>query len=347
MVHDTEENQQDKTNINALLTPLALSNRLAVSLSTLRYVEKLSLVDISTAAEGTKLPYTKKVIETSTKQRIVYAPSSAIRGMQLKIKECILEGMDPGEHSLAYETGSRLIDSGLLLANSKVIIGLDFKEFFNSIPRKYVIQCLVNEGYPEDTSRIVANICCVKDKYHHVPQGGITSPQIANRVSKLIIDPLITGYLDTLGFEYRYVRYSDNVYVGFSDNVIGSSILKALQAILRDNGWRTHKTRILPYYKKQYLLGMVVNERPSIDRRTLDRFLSAMHNISMASSSVEVLDNISKLADIGVKNSSIKEAISSLAGKVAYFKQIKQGTPYCEKLHQYLVRAISKMENLI
>lgn len=344
MVEDSQEDKQVLTE----LTPEVLANRLGIRYSSLTWLNKFSKIDLGCAKEGDMTPYTRKEVTTGSKIRKVYAPHRSIRAIQHRLRATVWNHIEPGEFSMAYETGMNLKESGVALEGNKVVIGLDFKDFFHSITRKHVYATLINEGYPEDTARVIANLSCVRDKWWHLPQGGITSGNIANRVAKYYIDPLVVQVLDAEcgPGNYRYVRYSDNIYVGLKDNLIGMSILKKVkQKLWEDGKWRTHKERVLPYYRRQSLLGMVVNERTTISSQILRRFSSAMYNIAKSKDAAEARQSLDRLSELGVNTSSINTAIRSLSGKVAYFTMVVCDQK-ASKLKEYLTKAIERLNTL-
>ncbi len=290
------------------------------------------------------MPYEKLSIQTSSKVREVYNPSARVRDIQRMLLTTVWSGIDPGEHSAAYEQGMKLIDSGIKLQKHGLIVGLDFKNFFHSIPRKLIKQLLLEYGYPDITANVVATLSCVRDNQRHfLPQGGISSAQIANRIAAKYIDPLVIEYCALYG-DTTYVRYSDNIYVGLDKKTSGKEFVLGLSKILYDNRWRTHKARVMPYYKSQKLLGMVVNEKANAPRQEYHKFIAALFNIGRTTSEAELLTEVSKLDGIGIQTSCGKGILlMSLIGKANYYLTLvnsHRGT----KLQQNLAKAKDSIE---
>jgi hypothetical protein len=84
-----------------------------------------------------------------------------------------------------------------------------------------------------------------------------------------------------LGF--RYTRYADDL--SFSGDRESGRNLKKLQwrleAIVKEEGFQLHpeKSRIMHSSTQQEVTGIVVNERPSLDRKTLRRFRALLHRM--------------------------------------------------------------------
>jgi hypothetical protein len=334
--------------INSLVTPDVLANQLGIKLKTLWGLYFLASSDISDPMVTVK-PYSRLEIKTSSKVREVYSPSDRIRDIQTMLLSVVWSGIDSGEHSAAYEVGMKLTDAGHKLNNFGLIVGLDFKNFFHSILMKMVVNLLTQYGYPAKTANMIAALSCVKDcQRRFLPQGGISSAQIANRVAASIIDPIVINYCRSkVGDEFTYVRYSDNIYIGLPKEVTGVDFLKGLAEELKNNRWKTHKHRVMPYYRRQKLLGMVVNEKPNAPRAEYSKFLCAIHNISKCLTKEGVISNIEKMKDLGVSTSSGKGVlILSIVGKANYYKTILNQSR-ANKLTQLLDIAKNKIESLI
>lgn len=329
------------------ITGKVLANQLGVSWPRLCLLNTMAREDIAGTESRKFSPYKKLEIKTSKKVRTVYSPNAAIRGIQQMINTSILCYIDPGEYSRAYEPGMQLKTCGIELQGNPVVIGLDIKNFFHSIKYSMVRSLFLSEGYPEDTSKILANLTCVVDTYRFLPQGGITSAAIANRYAAKFIDPVVVSTLNNCVGEglYTYIRYSDNLYIGLKENLIGYSVLKELGKELGNLGWRTHKYRVMPYYTQQKILGMVVNKETTIAAKEYNRMCCALHNI-VSVPEYQVAEELKKLGSIGVLIDSLDRTIASLSGKVAYYKQVlPEGKK--SRLSALFSKALSRVETLV
>lgn len=327
-MENTQKNQ------NSLVTPKILANQLGIEYKTLCWLKKMASYDISinTESDARKLgyskiltPYVRLEVPTKSKIRVVYSPCNQLRAIQAMLVQVVLKYMDPGDSSRAYEPGMQLITAGVDMLGGDVVVGLDVKDFFHSIKRSMVKKLFVDEGYPEDTAYIMACLCCVSDKYKFLPQGGIASAAIANRYAARYLDPLVNEVCnsDVPGC-FKYIRYSDNIYISLQGDYIGYSLLKKVQASLLANGWRTHKFKVMPKYRRQKLLGMVVNGTAvSIQRDEYRKMCSALFNISKSDAS-NIVRTLKLLITLGVDTSSLHKLELSLKGKLAYYIQMSE-----------------------
>ncbi len=323
---------QDQQNPNSLVTPKILANQLGMSYRNLSWLAKLARTDLSApeTSEGasyTRPPYNKLQIQTKSKVRTVYSPCNSIRAVQAMLVQVVLRYIDPGDNSRAYEPGMQLITAGEDMLGCDVIIGLDIKDFFHSIKKSMVKRLFIDEGYPDQTAEIMASICCVCDKYKFLPQGGISSAAIANRYAAKYMDSHILEVCKSVAedSEFTYIRYSDNIYIGLRGDFIGYSILKAISSSLSNLGWRTHKFKVMPKYRRQKLLGMVVNgDSVAIQRTDFRKMCSALHNIACADTCSSLVENLRELVSLGIDTSSLQKTELSLRGKVMYYVQMSE-----------------------
>jgi hypothetical protein len=337
--------EEFKKKVNGLVTPSILANQLNISEKAMWWLVKMCSTDISnTKISKLDYPYTKMLIKTTSKVREVYSPNARVRDIQNMLLRVVWDTIDCGEHSRAYEKGMLLRTPGEDLKGSGVIVGLDFKDFFHSISKKKVSDLLIANGYTPKVADIISTLSCVKDKYSKLPQGGISSAQIANRIAAWLIDPIVNSVCSKYG-EYKYVRYSDNIYIGFPKEVTGTTVLSDLRGELNVAGWRNHKPRVMPYYRRQQMLGMVVNTKANAKRSDYKKLLCAMHNVVKCETKEEVTQQILNMAHLGVNISNIGKAYLSLKGKCAYYCTLVNPN-VASKLNYYLDRFVEKCKQL-
>lgn len=113
-----------------------------------------------------------------------------------------------------------------------------------------------------------------------LPQGAPSSPAITNIICRRL-DRRLAGAARTLGF--AYTRYADDM--SFSGSRSSAKKLGKLQwrlaKIVQEEGFELHpdKTRAMRSNSRQEVTGIVVNEKPSLERKTLKRFRALLHQI--------------------------------------------------------------------
>jgi hypothetical protein len=96
-------------------------------------------------------------------KRVLYAPQGALKGIQTKIRDRIINPAPKSDISVAYRNGMCPGDTARKIAGARVILKLDIKNFFPSIHQTYVKNYFLSLGYNEEVSNILGGLLCVKD----------------------------------------------------------------------------------------------------------------------------------------------------------------------------------------
>jgi len=114
----------------------------------------------------------------------------------------------------------------------------------------------------------------------HLPQGAPTSPALANlaafRLDRRLHQP-------SVGWGLTYSRYADDLAFSSSTHCRPDEIARFVELVVviaADEGFRVNrrKTTVRRAGERQRLAGVVVNDRPTIDRREYDRLRAILTN---------------------------------------------------------------------
>tara|TARA_B100000214_G_scaffold356814_2_gene315747 strand:+ start:1645 stop:2697 length:1053 start_codon:yes stop_codon:yes gene_type:complete len=267
--------------------PLIIDSNSLANLLDLTNSQLWGLVKAATSVPaGNKGSLYKKFVipKRSGGNRELYAPQGALKGVQTKIRDRILDLAPKSKVSVAYRKGVCPGDTAKKIAGAKVILKLDIKDYFPSIKYRYVKDYLSSLGYPDEVSDILSGILCVKAKnYKFVCQGGTASPMLANRIAERLIDPKV---VECLPEGWQYVRYCDNLYVWPSKGVDPTEagphreLLSNIRGAIYSAGFSSHKGSIVPYYKRQSLLGLTVNEKANMPKFKYKALRACLFNCS-------------------------------------------------------------------
>jgi hypothetical protein len=225
----------------------------------------------------------------------------------------------------------------------KVVVNMDLKDFFPSISFQRVKGLIRKIGYSEQVATIIALLTTepprvpveLDGKTWHValsqrqlPQGACTSPALTNLLCKRL-DKRLAGIAKSLGFVYT--RYADDLT--FSGEGSGEGDVKVLLARARRcveaEGFDENedKTRVMRKGRCQEVTGVVVNAKPSVDRKEVKRLRAILHNCAKHGMQSQNRDKHPDFA-------------AHLSGKVAWVKMVdpKKGA----RLGMLLQRALAK-----
>ncbi len=179
-----------------------------------------------------------------------------------------------------YIKGKSIVDNARVHLNSKIIINLDIKDFFESITTKCIKDCLICYGVNKDIAMLLANFMTIDD-------GLITGSSFAPSISNLIflpIDKEIESFCNMHNKKIRYSRYADDLTFSCIDKLehqevheIISNIKDTLQKynfIINDK-----KTKVYTKRYAQYVTWLTVNDDkyPRVPKKLKRKFRLATY----------------------------------------------------------------------
>jgi RNA-directed DNA polymerase len=228
--------------------------------------------------------------------RIISAPLPRLKAAQHWVLQNVLEKLPVHEAAHGFRPGRSIVSNARPHVGSAVVVNLDLKEFFPTVMYPRVKGFFVKLGYSEATATALALLCTEPDvdeveldgqRYfvaqgaRRLPQGAPTSPALTNLLCKRL-DRRLQGAARKLGF--TYTRYADDLT--FSAPKQGreadvGKMLRLVRFVVEKEGFKPHpeKTRVLRRGGQQEVTGVVVNDKPGVDRETLRRFRALLHQV--------------------------------------------------------------------
>jgi hypothetical protein len=218
--------------------------------------------------------------------RLIEAPKPRLKGLQRTILAGILEKIPAHSavhgflkhHSIKTFVGPHV--------GQRVILKLDLDDFFPSISGPRIQALFRTMGYPEAVADLLGGICttAAAHKYGiysrpHLPQGAPTSPALGN-LCAYRADCRLSGLARSAGA--GYTRYADDLAFSGGEEFERCAQRFSIHAasILDEEGFSVHhrKTRIMRQSVRQYLAGLVANERINVRRADFDRLKATLTN---------------------------------------------------------------------
>jgi retron-type reverse transcriptase len=120
----------------------------------------------------------------------------------------------------------------------------------------------------------------VASSERQLPQGAPTSPALSNIICRRL-DRRLLNIANSLGF--IYTRYADDLSFSAADaNSLNiGRLLRRTSVVVAYEGFVIHpdKTHIMHKGRRQEVTGLIVNQKLSIDRRTMRRFRATLFQI--------------------------------------------------------------------
>lgn len=281
---DTERLKQN--NLAVLRRPEELAQAMNLSVGKLRFLAFSRNVSETTHYINFKLP------KKSGGFRLISAPMPMLKAAQIWILENILNHIPVHDSAHGFLSGKNIVSNAQLHVGAKILINFDLENFFPSISYKRVKGVFRSFGYSESIATVFALICTApvteeveldgKSYFvalgdRHLPQGAPTSPAISNIVARRL-DKSLTRIAAGLGF--KYTRYADDLTFSTEDkDADAGRLMRQVRYIVDRQGFVVNedKTRILRRRRQQEVTGIVVNDKISIDRKTLRKFRAVLH----------------------------------------------------------------------
>jgi RNA-directed DNA polymerase len=281
-----------------------------------------------------------EIPKRSGKTRVISSPKPAMKKAQTWVRENVLSTLSYHDAAMAFRPATSIVDNARVHAGEKVIVRIDLKDFFPSIGFDRVTNLFESAGYNGGVATLFALICTDAPRAKVVldgltqwatiaprslPQGAITSPDIANLVA-YSLDLRLSAYADKSG--WKYTRYADDLVLSTSvKDANASGMVSAVTKICEGEGFQVNndKTRIMRNPRRQTVTGLVVNDgKVRLSRKDLRRIRAFLHKCE-----TQGLEQTSK--EIG------KDAMSVAKGYFAYAFMVNPETAIAlTKKHQWL-----------
>ncbi len=233
----------------------------------------------------------------SDRFRLIESPKTLLKFAQRQVLRRILDAIPPHEAARGFRPGNSVRDFVEPHTGRELLLRFDLEDFFPSLCAARVLRVFLTAGYPEAVARALTRLTTRATPHStleettlawaerrrlatpHLPQGAPTSPALAN-LGAFRLDCRLAGLAEAVGA--NYTRYADDLlFSGGEDFARQARRLEtSIAAIILEEGFRPnyHKTRVLRQGQKQHAAGLVLNEKPNIDRRDFDRLKAILTN---------------------------------------------------------------------
>ena len=222
--------------------------------------------------------------------RVLYAPKPRLKQAQRWVHRNILDKVAPSPAAHGFVHGRSIHTNAAEHAGKDIVITLDLQDFFPSVTYRRVRGIFQAIGYGEEAAIALAMLCTVKPavkvqeflggiRHRMLPQGAPTSPALANLACRKL-DARLGGVARKFGC--TCTRYADDITFS-GDEALERSLKRfvpLLRLIIEEEGFRLNRKKIHFARRgaRQKVTGLVVNDAPSVPRRTRRRLRAILHN---------------------------------------------------------------------
>jgi RNA-directed DNA polymerase len=236
--------------------------------------------------------------------RLLEIPKHRLRAIQRRLLHEILDALPAHGAAHGFRRGHSCLTYVQPHVGQPVVLRMDLKNFFPSVPAARVHVLFRTIGYPEEVARKLTGLCThrthnsafsakhsaaqdrrsrwqARQQYAmpHLPQGAPTSPALAN-LCAYRLDVRLAAAAEVLGA--RYTRYADDLAFSGGEQLARSAqrfhLLVCRIALEQGFEVNTRKTRVMRQSVRQRLTGIVVNAHPNLARGELDALKATLFN---------------------------------------------------------------------
>lgn len=266
---------------------------------------------LTSLAYTTRDHYKKYKIPKKTpgEYREIYDPDKTLRRVQYAVLKRVLEKIPASPLTYAFEPGKSVPQMAALHVGKAIVVSYDIKNYFPSIRTPVIKQLLIDEGMGELPAATVAELCTYT---FFVPQGALTSPKLSNLIATKTFVPPIEEYCREQGLTLTV--YADDITISGSTVPNILTLHETVRDALEIHGFVLHrkKTKIMGKAKRQWVCGVVVNEKTNMLKAERRKLRAIVHNVGLHG----VEQEAQKM------NLPVEEFKRHIGGRLNWFKQL-------------------------
>lgn len=240
--------------------------------------------------------------------RPIDSPKEKLKFVQRRINERMLQRTQINKIATGGVRGKKLKDNLMAHLGQPMVANFDLKNFFSNITNLQVYRMFTLIGTSPDVARMLTRLTTFKRR---IPQGGPTSPMLANLVAgyggMLCLDGRLGGLCGKN--KLRTKRWIDDI------SVSGAPYLKkfesTIERIIKQAGFipNRNKTTFASKDEAQIVTGHLVNSKLNVRKQERRRLRAILHRCKTTGPE-------------GYAQGSIEQLRRRLRGKIAHLSSI-------------------------
>lgn len=273
--------------------------------------------------------------------REICAPKKDLRIVQQQFNTILSDDYSANETTHGFVRGRNVVSNAIQHIGKKIILNLDIKNFFDSIPTSKIKDLFTSEQFniKEEWASSLADIFTYKNR---LPQGAPTSPILSNMVCKNL-DEKLSEFAQKNN--YTYTRYADDLTFSTNKNEITKEEIRTIREIVNEEGLTVNedKIKIKRQSTHQEVTGLTVNKKLNVRRSYLKNVRAVLHDWKV--NGIET--TIQKYAKKYPRNRQARCFVHSIRGKIEYIGMVrgKDDRVYLKLLTDYYKLLSSEDKN--
>jgi len=325
---DSDPRWLEYYNLPLLKTPDDLADWLGISIGKLAWLTHRTTQNQRPETEH-KAHYAYRWIpKRNGGWRLIEAPKLELKQVQRQILRDLLNHVPTHEAAHGFVLDRSIITNATPHVGQRFVLKFDLKDFYTNVRYSRVVSIFRSLGYSREVAIWLARLTTSSIPWNlkapvnavelaqfsarHLPQGGVTSPSLAN-LSAFSLDVRLSGLASA--YRMKYTRYADDLTFSGPGKAIPAlhEIVPLIRKIIRSERFYVNpkKQRILRNGQRQSVTGVIVNERVNISRVEFDRLKAILTNCMRNGPSLQNRDQHPHFQD-------------HLRGRIAHVCQLNQ-----------------------
>ena len=209
--------------------------------------------------------------------RTITVPDRTLKWLQRSLLQVLTHLFPRHKCAVGFERGESVVSHARKHSGKKWVYVVDIQDFFPSITRNRIYGMLRAKPFEasEHVARYLANLVTYEGA---LPQGAPTSPILANLLCHRM-DARLFKWARQRGYEYT--RYADDLAFSTNRAEFPEEDRQAIVRMIEDEGFTVHpeKRKLMPWYGRQFVTGLVVNEKPNVPREYVRGLRALLFNV--------------------------------------------------------------------
>lgn len=221
-------------------------------------------------------------------ERQISAPKGSMSILQSKLAGVLSEVYRPRTPVHGFARQRSIVTNARQHRRSSYVLNVDLEDFFPSIHFGRVLGLFEGRPYerPRPVAVALAAICCVNDA---LPQGAATSPIVSNMLCGQLDSQLLylaarhhsvyTRYADDITISTRRRAFPEAIATFNPEHPADVALGHELVDVIQTNGFRINERKIRLQHRneRQVVTGLIVNQKPNVQRRLVRQVRSMLH----------------------------------------------------------------------
>ena len=207
--------------------------------------------------------------------REIFAPNYQLKEIQRKIADyLILNKKQSLNVSYGFELNTNMVAGAVKHIKKETVINLDIKDFFQSITKKMIEECLKKNFNLTVLPWKFLEIVTLHD---HLPTGAPSSPVLSNIYC---YDMDLELYQFSRENKLSYTRYADDLTFSTNEKINKKQTINLITNIVKKYHLEINKEKTKVYNKscRQEVTGLVVNDKVNLKREFRYNLKAILHN---------------------------------------------------------------------